>query len=118
MLKLEKEVEVKVTFPEEYHAEELKGKDAVFKCTIHEIKEKQIPEIDDEFAAEVSEFDTLDEYKADVKAKIKEQKENRRQAEEGRSGCREGCSQRYNGDSGSNDRRRRFVRWLDEFAQR
>lgn len=72
----EKEVEVKVTFPEEYHAEELKGKDAIFKCTIHEIKEKQIPEIDDEFAAEVSEFDTLDEYKADVKAKIKEQKEN------------------------------------------
>ena len=72
----EKEVEVKVIFPEEYHAEELKGKDAVFKCTIHEIKEKQIPEIDDEFAAEVSEFDTLDEYKADVKAKIKEQKEN------------------------------------------
>ena len=72
----EKEVEVKVTFPEEYHAEELKGKDAVFKCTIHEIKEKQIPEIDDEFAAEVSEFDTLDEYKVDVKAKIKEQKEN------------------------------------------
>ena len=72
----EKEVEVKVTFPEEYHAEELKGKDAVFKCTIHEIKEKQIPEIDDEFAAEVSEFDTLDEYKADVKAKIKEQKDN------------------------------------------
>ena len=72
----EKEVEVKVTFPEEYHAEELKGKEAVFKCTVHEIKEKQIPEIDDEFAAEVSEFDTLDEYKADVKAKIKEQKEN------------------------------------------
>ena len=72
----EKEVEIKVTFPEEYHAEELKGKDAVFKCTVHEIKVKQIPEIDDEFAAEVSEFDTLDEYKADVKAKIKEQKEN------------------------------------------
>lgn len=70
------EVDVNVTFPEEYHAEELKGKEAVFKCTVHEIKEKQIPEIDDEFAAEVSEFDTLDEYKADVKAKIKEQKEN------------------------------------------
>lgn len=70
----EKEIEVKVTFPEDYHAEELKGKDAVFKCTIHEIKAKEIPEIDDEFAAEVSEFDTLDEYKADVKAKIKEQK--------------------------------------------
>ena len=70
----EKEVEVKVTFPEEYHAENLQGKDAVFKCTVHEIKEKQLPEIDDEFAAEVSEFDTLDEYKADVKAKIKEEK--------------------------------------------
>lgn len=70
----EKEVEVKVTFPEEYHAENLQGKDAVFKCTVHEIKEKELPEIDDEFAAEVSEFDTLEEYKADVKAKIKEQK--------------------------------------------
>ena len=67
-------VEVKVTFPEEYHAENLQGKDAVFKCTVHEIKEKELPEIDDEFAAEVSEFDTLDEYKADVKAKIKEEK--------------------------------------------
>ena len=50
----EKEVEVKVTFPEEYHAENLQGKDAVFKCTVHEIKEKELPEIDDEFAAEVS----------------------------------------------------------------
>lgn len=70
----EKEVEVKVTFPEDYHAEDLKGKEAVFKCTVHEIKTKELPEIDDEFAAEVSEFDTLDEYKADVKAKIKEKK--------------------------------------------
>ena len=70
----EKEVEVKVTFPEDYHAEDLKGKEAVFKCTVHEIKAKELPEIDDEFAAEVSEFDTLEEYKADVKAKIKEQK--------------------------------------------
>ena len=70
----EKEVEVNVTFPEDYHAENLKGKAAVFKCTVHEIKAKELPEIDDEFAAEVSEFDTLEEYKADVKAKIKEQK--------------------------------------------
>ena len=70
----EKEVEVNVTFPEDYHAENLKGKAAVFKCTVHEIKAKVLPEIDDEFAAEVSEFDTLEEYKADVKAKIKEQK--------------------------------------------
>ena len=71
---IDKEVEVKVTFPEDYHSEDLKGKEAVFKCTVHEIKAKELPEIDDEFAAEVSEFDTLDEYKADVKAKIKEQK--------------------------------------------
>ena len=70
-----KEVEVNVTFPEDYHAEDLKGKAAVFKCTVHEIKAKELPEIDDEFAAEVSEFDTLEEYKADVKAKIKAQKE-------------------------------------------
>ncbi|MFR3390888.1 MAG: hypothetical protein ACLTT1_09910 [[Clostridium] scindens] len=67
---------MKVTFPEDYHAEDLKGKEAVFKCTVHEIKAKELPEIDDEFAAEVSEFDTLDEYKADIKAKIKEQKES------------------------------------------
>ncbi|MFR8237014.1 MAG: trigger factor [Dorea sp.] len=70
-----KEVEVNVTFPEDYQAEDLKGKAAVFKCTVHEIKAKELPEIDDEFATEVSEFDTLEEYKADVKAKIKEQKE-------------------------------------------
>lgn len=69
-----KEVEVKVTFPKDYHATELAGKDAVFKCTVHEIKEKELPELDDEFASEVSEFDTLDAYKADVKAKIKERK--------------------------------------------
>ena len=69
-----KEVEVNVTFPEDYHAEELKGKEAVFKCTVHEIKAKELPEIDDEFAAEVSEFDTLEEYKADVKVKIKDEK--------------------------------------------
>lgn len=71
---LEKEVDVNVTFPEDYQAEELKGKPAVFKCTIHEIKAKELPEIDDEFAAEVSVFDTLEEYKADVKAQIKEEK--------------------------------------------
>jgi len=70
----EKEVEVKVTFPEDYHAEELKGKDAVFKCTVHEIKTKELPELDDEFASEVSEFDTLVEYKEDIKAKLIESK--------------------------------------------
>ena len=70
----EKEVEVNVTFPEEYHEASLAGKAATFKCTVHEIKVKELPELDDDFAAEVSEFDTLDEYKADIKAKIKEQK--------------------------------------------
>lgn len=70
-----KEVEVNVTFPEDYQAEELKGKAAVFKCTVKEIKEKELPELDDEFAAEVSEFETLAEYKADVKAKLTEKKE-------------------------------------------
>lgn len=79
-----KEVEVNVTFPEEYHSEDLAGKEAVFKCTVHEIKVKELPELDDDFAAEVSEFDTLEEYKADLKAKIKEQKLNdgNRQKEE------------------------------------
>lgn len=70
-----KEVEVNVTFPEDYQAEELKGKAAVFKCTIKEIKEKELPELDDEFASEVSEFETLADYKADVKAKLLEKKE-------------------------------------------
>ena len=58
-----KEVTVKVTFPENYHAEDLKGKAAEFKCTIKEVKEKELPELDDEFAAEVSEYDTFKEYK-------------------------------------------------------
>ncbi len=70
-----KEVEVKVTFPEDYQAEDLKGKDAVFKCTIKEIKEKELPELDDEFASEVSEFETLAEYKEDVKKNLTEKKE-------------------------------------------
>ncbi len=69
-----KEVEVNVTFPEDYQAEELKGKAAVFKCTVREIKEKELPALDDEFASEVSEFETLAEYKADVKGKLEERK--------------------------------------------
>ena len=72
-----KEVEVKVTFPEDYQAENLAGKDAVFKCTVHEIKAKELPELDDEFVSDVSDkSETVDEYKAEVKAKIKERKEN------------------------------------------
>ncbi len=65
-----KEVEVNVTFPEEYHAEELKGKPAVFKVTVKEIKEKQYPELNDEFVKDVSEFDTLEEYKSDIREKL------------------------------------------------
>ena len=69
------ECEVNVTFPEDYQAEELKGKAAVFKCTVKEIKEKQLPDLDDEFASEVSEFDTLDEYKADVRKNLEDKKQ-------------------------------------------
>ena len=70
-----KEVEVNVTFPEDYQAEELKGKAATFICTVKEIMVKELPELDDEFASEVSEFETLAEYKADVKTKLTEKKE-------------------------------------------
>lgn len=69
------EVEVDVTFPEDYHSEDLKGKAAIFKCTVKEIKEKELPALDDEFASEVSEFDTLSEYREDVKKKLAEKKE-------------------------------------------
>ena len=69
-----KEVEVDVTFPEEYHAKELAGKPAVFKCTVKEIKVKELPELDDDFAQDVSDFDTLEEYKADVRKKVEEKK--------------------------------------------
>lgn len=69
------EFDVNVTFPEDYQAEELKGKAAVFKTTVKKIEEKQLPELDDEFAAEVSEFETLAEYKAHVESAEKERKE-------------------------------------------
>ncbi len=69
-----KETEVNVTFPEDYQASELAGKPAVFKCTVKEIKEKELPELDDEFASEVSEFDTLAEYKEDIKKKLADKK--------------------------------------------
>ena len=72
--KIDEEFDVNVTFPEEYAAE-LAGKDAVFKCKIHEIKTKEMPELDDEFVKDVSEFDTLDELKADIKKSLSEKKE-------------------------------------------
>ena len=73
--KIDEEFDVNVKFPEEYGAKELAGKDATFKVKLHEIKTKELPEIDDEFAKDVSEFDTLDELKADIKAKALERKE-------------------------------------------
>ncbi len=68
--------EVHVTFPEDYHAEELKGKDAVFTCNIIKISRKELPELNDEFAQDVSEFDTLEEYKEDLRKQLQERKEN------------------------------------------
>lgn len=75
------ETEVHVTFPSEYHAAELAGKPAVFKVKINEIKVKELPELDDDFAQDVSEFDTLDEYKADVKATLTANKEKAAKSE-------------------------------------
>ena len=73
--KIGEECEVNVTFPEDYHATELAGKPAVFKCTVKEIKEKQLPDLDDEFASEVSDFDTMAEYREDVQKKLTSKKE-------------------------------------------
>ncbi|KIL40292.1 trigger factor [Gordoniibacillus kamchatkensis] len=69
------EKEVNVTFPEDYHADELKGKAALFKVKLHDIKSKVLPELDDEFAKDVSEFDTLEEYKQDIKSRLSERKQ-------------------------------------------
>lgn len=75
------EKDLNVKFPEEYQAKELAGKDAVFHVKLHDIKEKELPELDDEFAKDVSEFDTLDEYKADIRAKLEEQNKQRADAQ-------------------------------------
>ena len=73
--KADEEFDVNVTFPEDYHAEDLKGKPAVFKCKLHEIKTKELPEVNDEFVKDVSEFDTLDELKADIRTKTEERRQ-------------------------------------------
>ena len=73
----EKEVEVKVTFPEDYHAEDLKGQPVVFKVKVNAVQEKELPALDDEFAKDVSEFDTLDELKKDIESKILDAKNSR-----------------------------------------
>ena len=80
-VKIGEEVDVKVTFPEDYHAKDLAGKDAVFKCKVNEIHVKEVPEADDDFAQDVSEFDTLDEYKADIKKNLEEKKAQEAEAD-------------------------------------
>lgn len=80
-MEIGQEREINVKFPEEYHAENLCGKDAMFKVKLISIKEKELPTLDDEFAKDVSEFDTLEEYKKDIENKLKEQKENQAKAD-------------------------------------
>ena len=80
-MKVDEERDINVKFPEEYHATDLAGKDATFKVKLHEIKEKILPELDDEFAKDISEFDTLEEYRKDVNKKVKQRKENQAKAE-------------------------------------
>ncbi len=80
-MNIDEEKEVNVKFPEEYFSEELKGKDATFKVKVHEIKRKEIPEINDEFAKDTSEFDTLEELKASIKEKLENENKNREKYE-------------------------------------
>ncbi|NLJ77925.1 MAG: trigger factor, partial [Tissierellia bacterium] len=75
------EVDVNVTFPEDYFQEDLRGKEALFKVTIHEIKERELPVLDDEFAKDVSEFDTLEEYRESIRKRLEEEAEDREQVE-------------------------------------
>ena len=79
--KVDEETEVKVTFPEDYHAEELAGKDAVFKCTIRSIKQKELPPVDDALAKKVSKFETLDELKADIRKGLQENAERKAESD-------------------------------------
>lgn len=72
-MKLDEEKDITVTFPEDYFSKELAGKPAVFKVKLHEIKKKELPKIDDEFAKDVSEFDTLDELKNSIKERMQKQ---------------------------------------------
>ncbi len=72
---IDKPLDVEVTFPDDYHEESLKGKPAVFKCTVHGIREKQLPELNDDYASDISEFETFAEYKEDVKKKLSEKKQ-------------------------------------------
>ena len=80
-MKVGDEKEIQVTFPEEYHAEDLKGKEATFEIKVHEIKEKELPELDDELVKDISEFDTLEEYKANLRKTMEENAKQREKIE-------------------------------------
>ena len=92
-MKIDEEKDVKVKFPEEYFSKELAGKDAVFKVKLHEIKRKELPTIDDEFAKDVSEFDTLKELKASIKEKLEEENKNRAKYETEEEAIKTVCDQ-------------------------
>ena len=104
---LEQPVDVNVTFPEDYQAEELKGKEAVFKCVIHKIEAKELPELDDDFAKDVSEFDTLEEYKKEIKDNIEKRKsrrcKDRKRKRSGRQSDRERADGHSGGDGKNSD---------------
>ena len=76
-MKIDEEKDIKVKFPEDYFSEDLKGKEAVFKVKLHEIKKKELPEVNDDFAKDASEFDTLAELKNSIKEKLEEENKNR-----------------------------------------
>ena len=80
-MKIDEEKDIKVKFPEDYFSEELKGKDATFKVKLHEIKKKELPSLDDEFAKDVSEFDTLKELKDSIKEKLEEENKKKEKYE-------------------------------------
>lgn len=85
------DTEVNVTFPTEYHAEDLAGKDAMFKVKIHELKKKELPELDDDFASEVSEFETLEEYKKSIKERLEKDAENKVKTETENAAVEKAC---------------------------
>lgn len=92
-MKIDEEKDINVKFPEEYFSKELAGKDAVFKVKLHEIKRKELPTIDDEFAKDVSEFDTLKELKASIKEKLEEENKNRAKYETEEQAIKTVCDQ-------------------------
>ena len=115
--KIGEETEVKVTFPEDYQAEHLQGKEAVFKCTVKEIRKKELPELNDEFASDVSEFDTLAQYREDVKKNLEEkkQKDAKNEKEEAAVKAAVDASEMEIPDAMLETQQRQMV---DEFAQR